>query len=214
MNRGTLTTLVRSYLGTASDDPAYTATILNPLLQSAYDSLIADIQDANPHYLSTAVTLTADSSTSHLYTFATQSPAITDFAKWLEVRWTDEDGVLLAEARLEDLRDGGGGLFALTGPDEAPVLRTGADDEAGTALYFRYAYWPADWDEDSDEPTGIPAKYHDLVALEALFAFALGGEARVPADLRIRWMDRRAQLLSRVGRRGIQPSRSRIVERD
>ena len=211
MNRGTIATMVRTLLGTAEDDPAFSGTILNPLIQSAYDSLVADIHDANPHYLSTSVTLAADSASSHVYTFATQSSPVTDFAKWLEVRWTDEEGRLLDEVRLEELAAYGGDAFALSGVDESVVLRTATTDTAGEAIWFRYAYWPTAFTEDSSTPSGIPARYHDVVALETLFVFALGGEQARPRELRDRWQDRRNQLMARVGRRGVQNSLSRVV---
>jgi hypothetical protein len=215
VNRGTLKTLIRTYLGTSDDDPAYSDAILNPIVQQAADSLLSSIQDANPDYLvKTPVTLVADTTTSHNYTFATQSPAIADFAKWLEVRYNDEDGAPLSEARLEELRDAGTDFFAITGPDEAPVLVTSKDSPAGTDLYFRYGYWPAELVDDNSVPTGVPSRFHDVVALEALFAFGLGGEQRLPRELYDRWFDRRAQLLSRAGRRGVQNSHSRLVDLD
>ena len=210
-SRGTLRTLIRTFLGTSADDAAFSAAILDPIVQQAVDSLIASIQDANPDYLVKLVTLVADTTTSHNYTFATQGTPIADFAKWLEVRYDDEDGSQLVEARLEELRDLGTDYFTIKGPDEAPVLVTSADSPAGKSLYFRYAYWPAELVDDNSVPTGIPSRFHDVVALEALFVFGLGGEQRLPRELYDRWFDRRAQLLSRVGRRGTQNSRTRMV---
>lgn len=201
-------------LGTSADDAAFSATILDPIIQEAIDGLLHDMQEANPHYLATSVTLTADSGSSHLYTFALQSPAVTDFAKWIEVRYTDENGIPLAECRLDELRDFGSDYFTLLGREDAPILQTSADSPAGTPLFFRYATWPALLANDGDIPTGIPTRYHDVIALEALFAFGLGGEQQRPPELSIRWRDRRAQLLARVGRRGAQPSRSRLVRQE
>lgn len=212
--RATIRSTLLTFLATASDDPLYSATILDPIIQQAVDALLHDIQEANPDYLSTSVTLTANSTSSHLYTFATQAVPVTDFARWLEVRYTDENGVPLAECRLEELRDFGSDYFCITGPDETPILQTSTDSPAGTALFFRYAYWPVVLASDTSEPTGIPNRYHDVVELEALFAFGLGGEQRMPPELFGRWRDRRAQLLARVGRRGVQPSGSRLVMRE
>ena len=214
-NRGTIRTSLLALLGTSSDDPLYSATVLNPIIQQALDALLADVQDANPDYLALPpITLAADSASSHLYTFASQSTPITDFGKWLDVRYTDEDGTPLAECRLDELREFGTDYFTLYGTDESPILQTSHDSPAGTALYFRYAAWPAELVDDSSVPAGLSTRYHDVVALEALFAFGLGGEQQRPRDLEMRWRDRRAQMLSRVGRRGIQPSRSRVVAVD
>jgi hypothetical protein len=214
VNRGTLKTLIRTYLFTSDDDPAYSDTVLDPIAQQAYDSVLSDINQAKPDYLSKTVTLAADSSASHDYIFATQAVPIDDFASWLEVRYTDEDGTALEEARLEELRGAGSDFFAITGPDEAPVLTTSKDSPAGTPLFFRYGYWPADFVDDSSTLAGVPVKYHDVVALEALFAYGLGGEQRLPPELFNRWRDRKAQMLARVGRRGVQNSRSRLVDVD
>lgn len=206
---------IRRFLGTSDDDPAFDDSVLDPIVQQAVDSLLTAIQDVNPDYLvKPPVLLTADSPTSHNYTFASQSAPITDFAKWLEVRYTDEDGAQLDEARLEELASFGGDFFAITGPDEAPILVTSSDTEAGTGLWLRYAYWPAVLAGDSSQPTGISSRFHDVVALEALFAFGLGGEQRLPPELRERWFDRRGQLLARAGRRGTGVSRTKLVRVD
>lgn len=213
-DRGTVRTMVTTMLGTSDDDPAFSPTILNPLIQSAVDALLSDIQDANPDYLATSVTLAADSSSSHLYTFAAQSTALTDFGKWIEVRYTDETGIPLAECRLDELWSFGTDYFCVLGVDEAAVLQTSPDSPAGIALFLRYASWPVPLADDADVIDGIPVRYHDVVALETLFAFGLGGEQQRPPELTARWRDRRAQLMSRVGRRGAQPSRTRMVEVD
>lgn len=210
--RATLKTLIWGLLGTTSDDPAYSDTILDPLVQQAVDSLLHDIQEANPDYLSTSVTLAADSTSSHLYTFSTQASPVTDFARVIEVRYTDSAGTELAPCRREELRDAGTGFYALIGPDEAPVLHTSPDSTAGAALYFLYGYWPAVLASDSSEPTGIPSRFQDVVAYEtAAIAFGLGGEQRMPDEIARRWRDRRGQLLKRVGQRSVWPSRSRLV---
>ena len=211
---GTTYTLIRTLLGTSADDPQFTDTILLPIVQSAYDSLLTDLAAQNPDYLSTAVTLTADSASSHTYTFASQASPITNFARWISVRETDDTGAPLAEARRDELRSFGSGYFQLRGPDDAPILVTSPDTTAGIALYFEYAYWPVALAASGDSLTGLPARFHDVVAFEALFAYGLGGEQRRPPELSARWVDRRAQLLSSVGRRGIQPSQSRLVTGD
>ena len=206
--RSMIVTSIRRFLGTASDDPAYSDTILNPIVQEAADSLVTDINVQNPGYNSTTVTLSADSTTSRLYTFTTQSTAITDFSRWLEVRWTDSDGLELHEVSLDGLRSSGADHFNIYGIDS--VLETSKDSTAGTAVWLRYTQWPAELSSDSDVPGGIPLRFHDVIALEALFAFGLGGEQRLPPELFQRWQTRRGQLIHHVGKRGAQPSRSRL----
>lgn len=209
-SRATIRTWLRSLLGTSSDDPAFTDAILDPLLQQSVDVILQEITDSNPAYLSKTVTLIADSTTSRNYTFATQNPAIADFSKWLEVRYTDQDGAEFDHARLEELDRAGSSFFDIIGPDDTAVLVTSPDTTVGHKLWMRYAYWPAVLVDDNSVPSSIPSRFHDVVALECLFAFALGGEARRPPELRDRWLDRKAQLLAHVGRRGVAPARTRL----
>lgn len=206
---------VRNWLGTGADDPVYGDTaagispLLDPAVQQVVDQLIGEIHLQNPHYLSKFATLAAASATSHLYALATQGVPIIDFAHWLELRVTDEAGSLFEEARLEELQGVGSGFFCVTGPDEAAVIQTSLDTETGLPLWLRYGYWPADLVDDTTAIPGIPARYHDVVALETLFVFAVGGESRWPEELRERRRDRHAALIAHVGRRGVQNSRTR-----
>lgn len=210
----TLCTRVRTYLGTAEDDPQYSNTILLPIAGEAYDALLHDIHELNPGYLATSVTLAAASATSHTYTFSAQSPAITDFAGWLDVRDTDSTGTRFREVRYDELNYGGDTVFALTGMDDSPTLITSPDVDAGLALYLLYVQWPAAISVVGDSPAKIPTRYHDVVALEmASIAFGLGGEQRMPPELFARWQDRRGQLMQSVSRRGSDLSSMRLDPR-
>ena len=204
---------IRQWLATTSDDPAYADALLDPSLQAAYDGLIADLKDINPGFLvATAATLTPESATSHRYNFATQAVAITNFAKWLQVRYTDEDGSSLGESRVDELSGSPGGYFAIIGADDTAVLVTSPDTTLGGNLWFQYAAWPAAFTSDSDTPSAISSRFHDVVALECLFVFGNGGEQRMPPELRERWLTRRSQLMASVSRRGVGVSRTRMVE--
>ncbi len=210
MDRATIRAGILAYLATPSDDPAFTAAILDPLIQEAVDSLFTDVSLQSPGWLVTTVTLTTGA-TSRDYVFSTQSSPITDFKSWLEVRITDKTGLLLTEAKFDEMNDAGADFFTITGPDDTPTLITSDDTTPGIDLYFRYAQWPAQMASDTDVPTEIPTRFHGVIALETLFVFGLGGEQRRPQELKDRWMDRRAQLMTHAGKRGVQPSRSRIV---
>jgi hypothetical protein len=211
-SRAIIRARIRVLLGSAEDDPAFPDDVLNPIIQEAVDGLVADILLQNPNYLlRPAVTLAAASATSHSYVFATQAVPITDFGGVVELRHTDQDGFELREARFEELRDAGGDFYAITGPDETPELVTAAAVDAGVPLFLRYRFWPADIAADTDAPEGIPLKFHDVVALEALFAFGLGGEQRRPPELSQRWQVRRDQLIQHVGRRSTMPRTTRLL---
>lgn len=214
--RATAKTLIRNLLGTTVDDPLYgdstpgVSPLLDPILQQVVDALVGEIHQANEGFLSKSVTLTPDSPSSRLYTFATQAAPITDFAKWLEVRFTDSDGAELEEVRLDELHDAGADFFTITGADESAVLQASPDTGAGGNLWMRYAYWPADMVNDASLILGVPQKFHDVVELESLFVFGIGGESRWPDELRERWTNRRAALFAHVTKRGRQPARTRL----
>lgn len=210
MTLADLRTLALVYLGTASDDPAYPTATLNLLAQQAYSQVVADMLDSNPGYLSTTVTLTADSATARTYTFSTQSPPITNYHKWLEVRWDQQQGGRLTEVRPEELDRNAATCFALTGPDDTPVLTLGQQSLVGHTLFFRYAYWPPALTVDTDVPVGVPSAYHDVLAFRmAQLGAGLGAEgAMTPAMVQLA-SDRLASLLATVGRRGVQASRTR-----
>jgi hypothetical protein len=211
MNRAQVKSLIRTYLGTGSDDPAFSDAVLEPVIQNVVYGLIAELHLANRSYLAKSVTLAADGAASHVYTFGSQSPAITDFAYWLEVRLDDADGSALEEVRLDELNDAYGDSFALSGPDGSVVLTTSKGTTAGTPLFLKYGYWPAALTSDSDAIPGLPAQFHEVVALESLFLFGVGNEGQRPPELRERWMNQRAALWSHVGTRGVQPSRTRVA---
>lgn len=206
------------YLATTPDDPLYTSAVINGFLKDVHHSLLDEIHKTNRAYLAKDVLLLPDATTTPVwssapvlqYTFATQSPAITDFAYWIELRKTNDDGDLLQEARLEDLRDAGNGYFAFGGTDDNPVLRLSKDTEQKINVYLKYGYWPVDMQLDTDAPAGIPVQFHDVLPLEACFSFALGGESEWPKELQARWLDRKAALLNHVSKRGTWPSRTKV----
>lgn len=211
MNVSALNTRCRTYLGTAEDDPQYTDTILLAVAGEAYESLCRDIQELNPGWFATTVSLTPASSTSRVYAFASQSPAITDFNGWLELRHTDADGYPFREVPYALLNEGGAYSFALLGTDDTPTIQTSPDAEAGITLYLKYVQWPASLTSVSSTPSKISTRFHDVVALEmASIAFGFGGEQRMPPEVFARWQDRRGQLLQSVSRRGVQVAQVRV----
>lgn len=215
VNLGQLRTLLRTFLATSDDDPLFTAARLNLALQSSYDALVSDAMRTSRAYFAAFKVLSPDTPGGHNYGFAT-SPAnlLIDFASWLEVRDTDPDGTPLDEVRFEELRDAGTHCFALTGPDIGAYLTTSPDTPAGIPIFLRYAAWPSEITDDSDVPNALPPRFHDVIALDALFVFGLGGEQNRPPELRERWSDRKAQMQAHIGQRGVQPSRTRMVQHD
>jgi hypothetical protein len=210
---------VLTLLATTSDDPLYTPVLLTSYINDAVHQLLDDIQKQNRSYLTKEVLLTPDPATQPswatapimTYTFATQSPPITDFSMYQEIRKTNEDGDLLRESPADLLRDAGNGFFYISGTDDSPVLRLSRDTEQGLNLYLMYTYWPPDMVAGTDFPGGIPVQYQDVIALEtAQLIFSLGGESVCPPDQMRQWMNRRAALVAHVGRRGTQPGRTRV----
>lgn len=214
--RGEIKTWIRTWLGTGEDDPVYgnqaagISAVLDPAVQQVVDQLIDEIHVTNPGYLSKAVSLTPASLTSNLYELAAQAEPVLDFAGWLEVRFSDENGSLFEEARLEELKASGSGFFCITGPDDTPILQTSSDTQAGIPLWLRYRYWFPNLVDDNTGIPGIPKRFHDVVALEALFVFGVGGESRWPEEMRERRRDRHAAMIAHISRRGVQQSRTRL----
>jgi hypothetical protein len=163
-------------------------------LNNAVNALLADIDETNPAWLELVATLT---STTSDYTL----PA--DFSKWQEVRLDDADGISLTEVRSDELNATVGYAFSLVGPDHAATLTTGGTIDAAHPLYLKYRAWPADLSADTDQPDSIPRKFHDVIALMAAEeAMGLGGENALPGTLIGRKLDRHAQLMMHVARRG------------
>lgn len=206
-SRGTLKTMLLQLLGTSADDPAYPAPVLENALQMGDDSLITEIVERSPQYFEDTVTLTAVSATSHEYALAAQAPM---FSKWLEVRMTNEDGGVLEECRSDQLRNAGPGFFAVTGPDQAAKFRTSHDTTEGSDLWLRFGYWPALFADDNSV-SSLPARFHDVIALEALpFVYGVGAEQRMSPELIDLRQNRKALLFAHCTRRGSLSPRVRL----
>jgi len=215
--RGQVKALLRAYLGSSVDDPAYGDTngpglspILDSIVQEAVDSLIEDIYLEVPAYAPKVATLAASALTARTYPLVSQTPPISDFSHWLKLRFDNEDGGELEETSWDQLSGVNAGYFAVVGADEQTVIETSLATEAGKPLWLQYGFRPADLESDATQIPLIPKKYHSVVALEALFAFELGGESVRPPGLQQRWRDRRAQLFARLARRGTGPTRTRL----
>jgi len=195
----TLRTNTLIYLGTTAGDKAFPPASLNLLLNNAVNALIDDISAQNPAWLRTIVTLQSQSPTTRLYTLPV------DFAGWLAVQLDDNNGALLTEVRDDDLDATGGYVFSIIGADHAATLTTGTTVSVGSPLYLKYKAWPVDLAADGDQPDMIPRKYHDLIALTAAEeGMGLGGEGALPGTLIGRKLDRHAQLMMHVTRRGVE----------
>src|SRR5690349_16316579 len=126
-------------LATTTDDPLYTASVLNSALIDAHHSVVDSIHKQNRSYLVKRVVLVPDSTTTWTYTLATNAVAtgvlppgvvtgpVTDFSRYIEIRKTTDDGDLLNECSADQLRDAGNGFFAIEGPDDSPVLELSKD---------------------------------------------------------------------------------------
>lgn len=208
---------LRLYLGADIDDPLYGDTAgaglsptLDPIVQQAVDSLLEDIYLEVPAFAPKVAILAASASDARTYPLISQTPPIGDFSHWLRLRWDSEDGGDLTECPWDQLTEVGAGFFAVVGADNQTVIETSLACDAGHPLWLQYGFKPAELATDADQIPLIPRKFHDVVALEALFAFDLGGASEQPVGLRRRWLDRRAQLMARISHRGTQQRRTRL----
>lgn len=196
-------TYLRAMLGVEDNDKLYTSARLNLFLEQAHAGLVADVRKVAPTYYAAVVTLT-ESGAGHTYNLVSQAGT---FAEVLEVRVANASGQELSQVRLEDLNAAAGNRYAISGQDAAVVITTSADVPANSALYLRYSYWPSALTSDIDPP-GIPEKFHEIVPLEALFTFELGGEAALPTTLKERWSARKLAFMVHVAERVRQPTKS------
>lgn len=191
MDRAELKRSLRAVVGLASDDPLASDEVLNPIINQAYQDVVALIADAAPGALmdSDTVTLTA-----HVGTL----PAAVHQLK--AVREDDQDGADLLRCPWEELPYISGG-YAVTGLTGAFTI-TVNDDVTATILYVAFTQTAGDndLDDDADTPTLVPTAYHDVIYLTAAFAAGLAGEQRVPPAIEARRMDRTARLLDHLGR--------------
>lgn len=202
MNRLAIRGMVYNLLGTTEADQFYLPATVNPWIQAAVNAILQRIRDTNPDFFRKTATLAPVPSTGRAYPLASQTPAITDFSGVLELRFTDDGGNELTEVRGRDLNSCAGNGYALEGADESAVLTLATAADVGLALYLKYAYWPAELDDDTDEPDGIPSRFHDLVAYEtAEILFGFGDEQQMPGSIQKVKLDRDAQLLMHVARR-------------
>lgn len=206
MDRAALRQLCWDLLGVKSTDPFYSVSRVDMALNTAERQISEEIRRQAPDLERSIVTLLADASDSHGYTFATQAPPIVDFLEVLELRLTNSRGMLLTKVRDEQLGSVCGGAYSLIGADVTPVITTGDDVAAGAALWLKYGKRTPTWDAPSATPATVPVDYHDVIGLRALpILYALGGESKMPDDLRIVMIDRSGALWRHVGQRSQDP---------
>lgn len=199
MNRPAVRELILTYLGTASNDPAFAPARLNALIQNVLNELYADIPEG---VLVKTTTLTADPNDAARYTFSAQTSPVLDFQKADDVRLDRSSGVPLREVPFGQRQTYGGGGYSIVGDDDDTVLYVTPGTTEGHALWLSYAYWPELWTVDNSECPGIPRRFHDVVALEAAKqAYAIGNEQSWPATYEALRFDRRGQLQAHWGNR-------------
>ena len=170
---------------------------------------------------SATVTLTADAGT-RIYDFSNQSVELRDFAKLLVVRLRDKDGSELGNVKNDNLEREHRSYSVVSSRTEnyadgrdAIILTTSEDIDLAVALWMKYTYWPS-LDLSTEAVTdalipGIPLEFTDALALSAALLVP-GASRRLSAGTQEQAIDRRAQLIQRVGRVSTSPTRVRLVE--
>lgn len=210
MTLAELRTAVRAYLGVSDTDKAFTATRLNRWLNDALNELRIDTPKS---YFQQRATWVPDSSTSRTYTMSTQSPAVTALQSIIELRIDSATGAKLREMPFEQLPEWDGLSFAVTGADEAATITTSDGVTAGTTLYVVFEAWHSELSADSDTPSWLPSRFHDVPALMATeVAFASGDEGQMPGTLSRKLIDRRAELLTHQRRRTADAMLARVTD--
>lgn len=206
MDRAALRQFCWDMLGVKSTDPFYPVSRVDSALNVAEHQVAEEIRKQAPGMLRAIKTLAADSPTGQTYSLATQAPPITDVREVLELRLTDSDGSLLGEVGDDMLNSVTGLAYSLVGADKALVITTSSGIAAGTPLYLKYNRASAAWTNASDSPETVPDDFHDVVGWRALpILFSLGGESKMPEDLRVISLDRHGALWNHVGKRSRDP---------
>ncbi len=199
MNLGQIRAAALTYLGVSSTDKAFLPANVNRWINDARNEVVGELP---PGYAVRTATWTPDSATARIYTLASQGTPVTALRRVLALCLETADGARLREVQYDQLREWPGYTYAVTGADEVAVLTVGADVSLGQTLWAEYEVWPTELASDSDTPSEIPARYHDVLALMAAeVGFASGDEGKMPSSLVSRLQDRRAQLWAATGRR-------------
>lgn len=195
---------LRGMLGLTSDDPLGSDDVLNPVVNQAYQQLVAEVAESCPDALAATATLTVA---------AQIAASPTDLYQVRAIRETDATGSILDKRTFDELTDALS-AYAITGIS-APFTITLSSDLTCTSIHLTYTKGAGavDLADDAATPPLLPVQYHDVIALESLFAMEFAGEQRRPPALEARWVNRKAGMLNflrRVAGPGAQ-SRTRMV---
>lgn len=206
--RAEIKTFLRGMLGLSSDDPLGSDDILNPVVNQAYQQVVAEVAESCPDALAASATL-------DVVNQEAESPD--DLYQVRVVRDTDRTGSRIGKSTFDELVDATN-AYALTGVT-APFTITLSDDLTCQTIYLTYTVGVGanDLSDDTSTPSAIPPQYHDVVGLEALFAMEFAAEQRRPPGLEQRWIDRKAGLLNflrRMAGPGAQGRTRMVVGQD
>jgi hypothetical protein len=201
--------LMRVYLGTSEDDPAFSDTALTTLAQNAVRALLADYPEG---VLVTTTTLRPSAADPHYYGLGQQEPQILDFFVVDEVRLNDSTGAALREVPYPQRNAWGAAGYSVLNFDALAAIVTTPATTAGAPLFL--VYQPTIPPLVEGQPiAGVPVAFHDVVALDAArMAYAAGGEQRWPDTYELERQDRRAQLFAYLGRRSRDVSLRRSTD--
>lgn len=206
----TLRLEARGYLGVDADDPAFPDVLVDAHINAWLNEFYADLPE---DMLVRSQLLTVDAGLDRQYTFAEQSQPIEDFRKAIEVRASSDSGQQLREKKISELAAVPQSAYAITGPDDEPVLTTNMAVTAKAAIFLRFGVWPEQLAGKADIPDMLSSRWHHLPALGAAETlFAVGGEGSFPRELKERLDDGRAQALFHHARRSVDVMTRRTTE--
>lgn len=204
MQLSDIRTLFYAYLGTPATDPMYPPATANALINAVAHKYMDDLSQSDPARFFNVVTLTPNTDTRDY-------PLPSDFQMALDVRFASNQGVKLDVVRYDELNAAWAfAAYALTGDDANAVLHTSQFCTQGESLYFLYQQAQVDMAADTDEPTWMPARYHDLLARKAAIdAYGLGDEAAPSPTFMQETADREAQFYLAIMRRTVDGMKTR-----
>lgn len=198
------------WLGTSDTNRAFPRAQMKRVVNMAAAAIYEDVVQSFPDSMTVRTTLTADPTDTTSYILASQSPAITNAGKIVEVRLNTAEGSELTEVPFSERYVRPGLTYSVVGIGPSAVLYGGRSVAPGINLSFAYVPTYTALDADSDEPTWLPEGFGDVLSLAAVrLAVGSGNEQTMSPLLLDRLQDRLAQLWVACGQRSLSPTVAR-----
>lgn len=199
------------WLGTNASNAAFPAAQMTRLLNMSAEALAEDLIRTYPDPFTHTAILTCDPTDRTSYPFGSQAAPITNVNVITAVRVTDSLGARLEEVPHRQRASVSGYAYSLLGLESTLTLYINSAIGDGTPIYVEYVPNVTALAADSDVPSWLPARFHDVISLNAApLAYGSGNEQQMSPLLLDRLNDRNGQLRWAMGQRSLDPFVSRL----